>query len=182
MLWRNKELCKGWVTFSERKRAVLRQHRQRGRTKLSKAEHHLVFRKVSGHLRKNMSAASNIQALRKKQKLWNRGCCRGSAMTVLLIPKWEQWHQSHRGSSPEGKLCLYPSPGHYYYYPLNSNLQRKDSDRVLGLDKTKCIPLLWTLLFIRVGTNGIKVPGCLLFWGEGSRAFLLKLGCFGVAC
>lgn len=33
-------------------------------------------------------------------------------------------------------------------------------------------------LFIRVGTNGIKVSGCLLFWGEGSRAFLLKLGCF----
>lgn len=121
MLWRNKELCKGWVAFSERKRAVLRQHRHRGRTKLSKAEHHLVFRKVSGHLRKKMSAASNMQALRKKQKLWNRGCCRGSAMTVLLTPKGEQWHQSHRGSSssPEGKLCLYQSPGHYYY-PLTA--------------------------------------------------------------
>lgn len=121
MLWRNKELCKGWVAFSERKRAVLRQHRHRGRTKLSKAEHHLVFRKVSGHLRKNMSAASNMQALRKKQKLWNGGCCRGSAMTVLLTPKGEQWHQSHRGSSssPEGKLCLYQSPGHHYY-PLTA--------------------------------------------------------------
>lgn len=60
------------------------------------------------------------------------------------------------------KTLLIPKP-RPLLLPSYSNLQHKGSDRVVGLDKTKCIPLLGTLLFLREGTNGIKVSGCLLF-------------------